>query len=246
MSRRIVTLSVASLLVISAAAATDPWISKDFKDWDAQDVQRILTNSPWSHPFQSGMTGAAPPTSTPTGPEPTPGYVPQGVKIPGSGPPDLGASSPKPYVLILNLTVSWLSSRTVREATARKRELNGISIEEARKDLSKEYDTFEVVVFGPDLTSFAKEGAEGLKRNSYLMPKKSKEKVIPSNVILQMGSDGFRPIAILFEFSRKTTTGEPTIGVKETGADFVTQVGKTRVKISFDISKMVDKKGTDL
>ncbi len=161
-------------------------------------------------------------------------------------PTDLGGGAPQSTALVLNLTVGWFSSRTIREATARKRELLGTSIEEARKDLAKQSDNYEIVVLGPNLTGFAKEGAESLKAHTYLLPKRSKEKIVPSKVTLQMGADGFRPIAILFEFSRKTTTGEPTIGARESGIDFVIQVEKVRVKVSFDISKMVDKKGTDL
>ncbi len=37
-----------------AARTNDPWKDKDPQDWDEKDVQKILTDSPWSKLFQVG------------------------------------------------------------------------------------------------------------------------------------------------------------------------------------------------
>ena len=85
---------------------------------------------------------------------------------------------------------------------------------------------------------------EALKTNSYLMLKSSKEKLLPTNVVIQKGQND-RPVAIVFEFAKKTAAGEPTIGANEKGVEFYTESGKLNLKTTFDISKMADKAGAD-
>ncbi|HTM40172.1 MAG TPA: hypothetical protein VL177_04645, partial [Terriglobales bacterium] len=43
------TLALALTMLLSASAwGRDPWKGKDYKDWDASDVRKILYDSPWS------------------------------------------------------------------------------------------------------------------------------------------------------------------------------------------------------
>jgi hypothetical protein len=65
MSKRIINRHTSTLffticfaafsLATAAARPNDAWKDKDPQDWDEKDVQKILTDSPWSKPSQFGM-----------------------------------------------------------------------------------------------------------------------------------------------------------------------------------------------
>lgn len=232
-------------VITAAARADDPWKTKDAQDWDEKDVQKILTDSPWSKPFQIGSasSGSAPSTITAVGSaahtETSAGAIggrnPAG---PGSDnlPPGVGPE--------MKFTVSWRSSRTVREALLREKELSGSLPDQARKDLAAKYDEYQISISGTNLRMFGKDGAESLKVHSYLMPKNSKEKISPTKVIVQTRQDG-ATVAILFDFPQKTAAGEPSIGPAEKSVEFSVKAGDLPLKVTFDISKMSTKQGPD-
>jgi hypothetical protein len=229
-----------------AARANDPWKDKAPEDWDEKDVQKILTDSPWSRPFQIGSAanGSAPSTITSVGSaahtetatvDPLRSGNPAG---PGSNslPPGVGPE--------MKFTVSWRSSHTVREALLREKELSGSLPDQARKDLAAKYDEYQISISGANLRLFGKEGAESLKAHSYLMPKSSKVKISPTKVIVQTRQDG-TAVAILFDFPQKTAGGEPTIALAEKSVEFSAKAGDLPLKVTFDISKMSTKEGRD-
>ena len=257
MSRRIFSQSTCAFIfaiyfvmvsVIGVAArANDPWKDKDPQDWDEKDVQKILTDSPWSRPFQIGSAanGSFSSTVTPVGSaahtdsatvDPIRGGNPAG---PSSGnlPPGVGPE--------MKFTVIWHSSRTIREALLREKELSGSLPDQARKDLAATYDAYQISISGANLRVFGKEGAESLKAHSYLMPRNSKEKLSPTKVIVQTRQDG-TAVAILFDFPQKTTSGERTITPAEKSVEFSAKAGGLPLKVTFDISKMSTKQGPDL
>jgi hypothetical protein len=243
----LLTICFAMLAVIGVAArANDPWKDKDPQDWDEKDVQKILTDSPWSRQFQIGSAsnGSLDSSSTSvgraahpeTGVDPLMGgnpAAPAGTDLsPGMGP-------------VTKFTVSWHSSRTVREALLREKELAGSLPDIARKDLAAKYDSYQISISGANLKIFGKEGAESLKAHSYLMPKNSKEKIAPDKVVIQTSGSG-NVVAILFDFPQKTAAGEPTIAPGEKSAEFSAKAGNLPLKVTFDISKMSTKQGPDL
>ena len=249
MSKRMMSLMAAGLLMAAAAYATDVWKDKDFQNWDQKDVQKILTDSPWSHKIQYGGGGGGSMSSP---------FTAAGDQAHGSSDSDpCGSGGPRDKSAIngtcgsqgmgaeSSYTVTWYSSRTVREAMARNRELEGTPADDARKALSAEPTVYQVAVMGGNLMAFGKEGSDNLKAHSYLMSKKTKEKMTPTKVIIQTGQDGRRPTAIIFEFAKTTASGEPTIAKDEKGMEFSTQAGNAKVSTTFDIPKMADKQGVD-
>jgi hypothetical protein len=145
---------------------------------------------------------------------------------------------------VTKFTVSWHSSRTIREALLREKELSGSLPDQARRDLAAKYDAYQISISGANLKMFGKEGAESLKAHSYLMPKNSKEKISPAKVVIQTNQSG-NPVAILFDFPQKNATGEPTISPAEKSAEFSAKAGNLPLKVTFDISKMSTKQGPD-
>jgi hypothetical protein len=246
MSKKMGCLIAATLLAAAATCASDAWKDKDFQNWDLKDVQKILSDSPWSKKLQTGG-----------GPSPRAGGMRGGGAGPGmtqaggvSGTPsssasrgDGGASAPN-STQQPDLTITWYSSRTIREATAREKELEGTSAEDARKDLSAESTAYEVAVSGRDLGALGTD-VERLKEHSYLMSKMTKEKLTPENVAIQREKGKVLPTAIIFRFAKTSASGEPAIGKNEKGVVFFTQAGGTDVKVTFDLSKMMDKLGAD-
>lgn len=242
MSKKIAGLFMAVLFATAAVYAADVWKDKDFDKWDQKDIDKILKDSPWSKQIQYGGGGGAgmdAPFTQPASESAHPD-INNGSRLSASagtaGSAGMGAAT--------NFYVRWYSSRTVRQAMARQREINGTPADEARKTLAGEMETYEVLVQSTNLNTFNKEGEAALKEHSYLMLKSNKEKIAPSRVIIQKGQ-GDRAVAVVFDFPRKSASGEPTIGPNEKGVEFFTKAGTTPLTVSFDISKMQDKKGAD-
>lgn len=234
-------------LVTFAARANDPWKNKDPKDWDEKDVQKILTDSPWSKPFQFGMASDASIASSTSvvGSSAHPETETQdAIRLGNPAAPGSGNSGPG-LGPVTKFTVSWHSSRTIREAMLREKELSGSLPDQARKDLAAKYDEYQISISGANLRMFGKEGAESLKAHSFLILKSSKQKVSPTKVMIQTNQSG-NPVAILFDFPQKTAAGEPTIASTEKSVEFAAKAGDLPLKVTFDISKMSAKQGPDL
>jgi hypothetical protein len=242
MSKKMAGVLMVVLFATAAVYASDVWKDKDCEKWDQKDVDKILKDSPWSKAIQygGGATGGMDAPFTQPASESAHPDINNGGRLSASagtgGSAGMGAAT--------NFFVRWYSSRTVREAMARQRELKGTPADDARKGLETELDTYEIVVQSTNLNTFSKEGEASLKEHSYLMLKSNKEKIAPSRVIVQKGQ-GDRAVAVVYDFPRKSGSGEPTIGAGEKGVEFYTKAGSTPLTVTFDISKMVDKKGQD-
>jgi hypothetical protein len=237
-------LTMASVITVGAHA-NDPWKDKDPQDWDEKDVQKILTDSPWSKPYKIGSASSSSAPSTITSVGSAAHTETSAGTIGGRNPAGPGSDSlPAGVGPEMKFTVSWRSSRTVREALLREKELSGSLPDLARKDLEAKYDAYQISISGANLRMFGKEGAEGLKAHSYLMPKGSKEKISPTKVTVQTRQDG-TAVAILFDFPQKTATGEPTITPAEKSVEFSAKAGDLPLKVTFDIFKMSTKEGPD-
>jgi len=249
-SRALTYFSALGFLTVTAIPLTarpnDPWKDKDPQDWDLKDVQKILTDSPWSKQFQFGSAsdGSSGSVTTAVGSaaHPTVGS-PEGMR-PGA-PPQVSSDLSPGMGPVTKFTVSWRSSRIVREALVREKELSHSLPDQARKDLAAKYDAFQISITGANLGAFAKETSDSLKARAYLMLKSSKEKILPSKVTIQKSPSG-NPVAVLFDFPQKTGAGEPVIAPSEKSVEFALKAGNLPLKVTFEISKMSNKQGPDL
>lgn len=253
--KQIVTLVGFAALCLSSVTAfpSDDWKSKDPQAWDQKDVQKILNDSPWAKQLQFGMAPDGSLSSNiasvgSSGISETSGT--------GSGGSrgvfdDAGRSTSPPIPITSNhgpvakFTVIWRSSLTVREALVREKELSHLLPDEARKDLGAKYDSYQIAISAGDLRAFSKEGAESLKTRSYLLTKSTKQIIPPSNVIIQKRQDG-TPVAIVFEFPKKTAAGERTIAPNEKSVEFGVKINGLTIKANFEMSKMSINGGPDL
>jgi hypothetical protein len=247
MSKKMAGVLMAVLFACVTVYASDAWKDKDYQSWDQKDVDKILKDSPWSKHIQFGGGGAEGMGSTWTGV----GDAAHNDNVSGSGGGGGGRTTGTGGTGAMagagsqmDFTICWYSSRTIREALARKRELGGgTTSEDAKKSLSTDLPTYQVLVQSRNLGNFGAD-TEAIKTHSYLMLKSSKEKITPQSVVIQKGQNN-KAVAIIFEFPKKTASGEPTIGANEKGLEFYTEAGKTPIKTSFEIPKMADKQGAD-
>ena len=203
--RKVVFLSSAVLVVAALVfAGGDPWKSKPYQQWDAKDVQRVLEDSPWSKIIQveatwkngkdnsgNDMNGPAVATNQQVpagggGGKSVGGSAPSApaAATPGAG--DSGNSSGSASFLI-----RWVSSKTVEKAVYRKAQLAGqMKPEDAEKELAKQLDVYELVVFGPDMKPFQSADEGTLKTDGYLIEKKTKQKISPMKVEITRAPDG--------------------------------------------------------
>jgi hypothetical protein len=242
MSKKLAGVLMAVLFATAAVYAGDVWKDKDFEKWDQKDVDKILKDSPWSKQIQygGGATGGMDAPFTQPASESAHPDINNGSRLSASA----GTGGSAGMGPATSFFVRWYSSRTVREAMARQRELKGTPTDETRKGLATDMETYEIVLQSTNLNAFSKEGEASLKEHSYLMLKANKDKIPPSRVIVQKGQDD-RAVAVVFDFPRKSASGEPTIGTSEKGVEFYTKAGGTPLTVSFDLSKMADKKGQD-
>jgi hypothetical protein len=248
---RKVVLSAATVLVAASLiwAANDPWKSKPYDQWDDKDIHRIFNDSPWSKVVQIG-TSSPSPSGMPadTSAASSSGQQTHGMGGGGQyGQPSAPAQTSQPSSTgETPFVVRWVSSRTIREAAIRNAILKGqLKPEDASKDLAQPVDMYQVLVAGPNMKPFQSADESALKNNAVLETKRTKQRLTPSDVKIQRGADGSIE-SVVFWFSKKAASGEPTITPNEKGADFVATPSGMKISASFDFSKMEDTQGRDL
>jgi hypothetical protein len=236
---------VLAVLVTANLWAGDPWKGKSYKDWNENDVRKILNESPWAkrielqgivtkHPSLEGSEDSS--TTGEAGGE-------GGEEEAGRG-GDLENERRKRQLI---LVIRWTSSRTMREAWARGQVLQKRILEaDTDRFLPSTPDDYELLLVGSDMTLFERAIEATLKENSYLLPKKSQQRINPNHVELVRTPNGKRIKGVIFHFPKKTPTSQPIFSADEKELRFVSRGGTTEIKASFDLREMVDKEGLDL
>ena len=244
MTRRF--LVAATVFVAINVWAGDPW-EKHYKDWDEKDVRKILNDSPWSKSVEverkEKKHGLEAPEGAPTagGARDEDEEDEREEKDHGHG---RGEEEKEDEV---KFVVRWVSSRTLREASVRGAVLQKrISEADADKHLPPAPDDYQLAVVGTDMSSFHSADESILRGKTYLIAKKSKERIMASQAEIVRGPEGKRINAIIFHFPKKNATGQTIVSADEKELKFVSRAGTTEIKVSFDPQKMVDQQGMDL
>ena len=240
--------SVFGVIATLAWAGGDPWKSKPFWQWDEKDVRKILTDSPWSKIIQvpaawktgGESTGVPDPATSSASQEHSPNGGIMGDR--GSGAPPAPPQIPQ-----ATFVVRWVSSRTVRNAVLRDAVLGGrLKEQDAEKQAALPVEVYQVMIVGQDMKPFQGADEKSLTEKTYLLTKKTKQKIAAVGVEFQRGPDGKTVQAIAFAFPRKTASAEETIASDEKNVEFYSSVAGANIRASFDIPKMDDAKGRDL
>jgi hypothetical protein len=141
--------------------------------------------------------------------------------------------------------VRWVSSRTVREAWARRLALNKkLPAASAEEGPPPAVDDLEIAIAGRDMSGFERARDATLRAKCFLAVN-SKPKVLPTRVEVARSNDG-RVRGLLFHFPRRTASGEPVISTHDTKVWFIEYGGDTEIRVTFNPQQMVDSKGLDL
>ncbi len=261
-----------TLAVLTAAGlafgASQVWMSKPYQQWNENDIREILQRSPWvkettvlaswgraQAPENSGM----PPQGQPPQSRPPQGgtmgggggtmgsgsggsYQSAGAQQPGMGQqPETAEGRNVTYV------IRWNSAQTIRDAIARQATLNGkASQAQLQQYVDQQPTTYQVFVFGPDMTPFAQETADSLKSKAFMEVKPSKEKVAPAQVEIVKAPNGGSITGVLFSFPKQGADGKTVIAPNDKQAHFDCKLKLVRLGANFDLRKMVGKNGQEL
>jgi len=230
------------LMVASPVLASDPpWKGKPYQQWDDKDIQRVFSDSPWARKTTITRTWSAVSQKDAQNPQ-----LPGGGRgMPGAqgrggaqGPNDAGGES--------TYDVYWASSRVMRAATARRAVLHGGKADmDVDKYASQPQEEYQVTIQSEDMAPFVRHDEKFFEANSFLEPKKSKQKIAPSHVVYERDEKSQMAAAVFF-FPRKTASGEPTVGSEEKSVEFNCKLEGTNLRISFEPQKMVDNQGPAL
>ena len=216
--------------LVGSILATDAWMTKDFKQWDAKVVSKVMDDSPWAR------------TATVSK------YWPDAPK-PGSSPEVQGPASTD--FAQATYLVRWVSSVTMHRAIARKGMLNqNESADEADKYANQIPATYDVAVIGKDMYPFgplATDAAiEQLRQQVYIENRMANLHVMPIKAEPRMNDDGKTLAAVTFHFPKKNPDGTPVFAPSLKGVDFVCPAGKDEIRVHFDFTRMVTQQGLDL
>jgi hypothetical protein len=251
---RKVTMAAAVALALAGAllAASDPWKAKPYSQWDTNEVRKVLNDSPWAKLVtvpaswrpDSGSDGSVGGLNPTGGPANTRGGGGRGGAGGGAAGGGGGTDATMPTA---EFEVRWSSSRTIRAAALRSMALANQSVDpDAEKQVAAPENYYEVAVVGHDMQPFIGASEDALKASTFLMLKKSKQKLAPESASITVGADGKTVQVVTFRFPKASPAGQATIGADEKGIEFTTAAGNVNIKASFDIAKMEDATGRDL
>ncbi len=247
-SRHVLILGL-SLFTASNIWAGDPWKEKPYQEWTAEEVQTILTNSPWALKAKSLKMGTKvvinqPPSYATTTSATTVCVRSLGCDTTDQVVPKTVMRTPPPTVETIPTVVEshefellWLSALTVRQGLVRRRMLAAtITAKEGEKLLAARPGHYVLALAGPGIYTLALIPDEEIQSAS-LHTRKGK-KIIPVQQFFRDKSASGTLVQILFYFPL-AWDGEATLEPDETNVTFLleTQIGKLKAK--FDLKKMV-------
>jgi len=225
--------------VAFAWASGAPWKGKPYQQWDDKDIERVFLDSPWAR------TTTVTRTWLPISSKDLPDKI-----ISGSGrslPTELERSGETSVGGELNFYVLWASSRVMRAALARKSVLHGDKKDlDVEKYASEAQEEIQILVQSEDMAPFTRKDEKFFQANTFLQPRKSKQRISPSHVRYERDAKGILVTSALFFFPRKTATGERTIASDEKTVEFNCNMDGVSLRVNFEPQKMVDQNGATL
>ena len=232
------SIAIASL---SAAAlwAANFWESKSYTEWSPKEVEKLMTNSPWSQKVSVSMGGGGGGGSTPTSPMHSAAgeYFRKRIELGDSGPRvnrgsgDFGGVPARAPTM--SLFVRWFSSIPVKQALVRFRYGDEVATaQEANDYLTRQENFYVVTVAGLPgrMAGLVQRNPDGLKESTMLKRKK-KEPINPDDIRSQAQEES---TSFYFMFPK---TDAITIDDKE--VEFIMKTERFEVKRKFKLKNMV-------
>ncbi|HXW56590.1 MAG TPA: hypothetical protein VEJ67_12635 [Candidatus Cybelea sp.] len=226
-----------------------PW-KKPYQEWNDQDVQSIMSDSPWVRKtfiqrtwVDSENLRNVPPQQQISGGVRT---TPNAAGTTAANPKATNrADQEETQAVNISVNVYWDSSRVMRAASARQMVLHGqMKDSEVEQYVNAPQEEYQIVLSMGDMTPFMTNEEKFFQANAFLEMKRSKLKLPPSRVVYQKDSNGVLKQAAFF-FPKKTSSG-PTIGGDETDIAFKCKIRDSTVHVDFKPQKMTAQSGPDL
>ena len=235
MSRRLVGTLGVWLLACAVLAAADFWEEKDYRSWSAEEVDEMLTDSPWSREvsvvvrgvlgpfFGAGGAGDGGPRNTRMNRETRERMADYLVARRAS-------SSTVPESI--TLTVSWRSALPVKQALARSQAGIGAPIPPEQRVFLIQHEPLYVV----SVAGIPRQFAEEINRQALLaetvLARKDKPPIIAEDVEPFFVSD--ETVILEFAFLR-----DDPITLFDREVEFVTKLGEIEIERSFKLQDMM-------
>jgi len=215
---------LAVLLCLLTVYAKDYWLAKPFAQWNEPETTAMLTDSPWSRPVSiPGSFGGA---ATPR--------VSQPGQLSGSTLPQtrgLGGTE------ALKFYVRWYSSLKLRQGLGRMGQLRGGASEaDVNSFLQQSMEDYAIAISAPMMEPFANATFESLKPKTFLLSRKDKSKRIE---LKSYSSPKQRQDNFAVFFFPRSLNGQPTIDPADDEIIFETEIGTTKIRANYKLSRML-------
>jgi hypothetical protein len=219
--------TVAVLLASAALTAADFWEEKDFTTWSPQQIDKMLTDSPWAKKativlgsLQEGGSGG--------------GFQSGGAGVGGGGgatrDSDAGGSEFQ-GVRRITVTVAWISALPVRQAIARLRAGVDAPILPDDKRLPED-EAFYVLAVAGMPTRVAQAGTLNEVLEKTALKSKRKEPIKPADI--RIVPESKQTVRVEFVFPKSSAI---TLDDKE--VEFVTKIGAADIARKFALADMM-------
>jgi hypothetical protein len=218
--------AVAVLLASAALMAADFWEEKDFTTWSPQQIDKMLTDSPWAKKativlgsLKEGGSGG--------------GFQSSGAGFGGGGgaTDSAGGGGEFSGVRRITATVAWISALPVRQAIARLRAGVDAPVLPDDKRLPED-EAFYVVAVAGMPTRLAQTGSRNEVVEKTELKSKRKEPIKPADV--RIVPESKETVRVEFVFPRSNA-----IALDDKEVEFVTKIGAADITRKFTLADMV-------
>lgn len=239
-----------AILLAAQVDASQPW-SKDYTQWTERDVQRVLTDSPWSQQANASFGEDLEPQAPAPGPLPgAPEAGMAGPRAASDGRWDGGVGRlPRGGVPSLPITIRWDSALPVRKAleSGKTADMGGGDISEAQTQKDYILTVIGLIPAGRYKNSghldakSRSDNPEGTVRDPQ-NPEQMLEGLMAGSMLLPRGKNGIRPEDVKLD----AATGvlhfffprNETIEAKDKEVTFATRFGSMTIRKVFRLKDM--------
>jgi len=217
------------LLTSAVLTGADFWQEKPFTAWSAQQVEKMLTDSPWAKKV-TALAGSL--REGALGGFESSGAGPGGG---GGGGASRRTESDDPafqQIRRVPVTVIWISALPVRQALLRRQAGPGAQITlDQQRQLSDDEPFYTLVVFGLPMKLAARLGTmEDVTAKTSLKPN-GKERIAPEDVRVSRDGDQFFRVEFLFPKGNAIALGDKEVA-------FTTKLGDVEIAKKFKLADM--------
>jgi hypothetical protein len=238
--KSVFALGLSTALAISVFAS-DAWKTKPYEKWTAQEVEKILTDSPWAkaillpnYPYLNG-------DSRETDKEIKIGKATDPVEDPLAVPSAHTRTFKPEGTFILR----WNSARTLRRALYRDAVIHGLPADFAQHYMIDTPDHLQLVLIAVGQTLLPPVEESSLLKATYIQLQPTGEKIYVNHVRIRDTVDAGGDEAYVFDFPINSGLNTPSLLRGSTLVEFFTQVGVRKFNAKFHPSEMVSREGAD-